>query len=108
LYSPTKERIMSTPRVESRSAKDQRVNLRVSGRQEQLIRQAAAASDRTMTDFILESVVEHAERVLADRRWFMATDEQWDELQRLLDQPLPSTAKFRALASRNSPFAEDE
>lgn len=99
---------MSTRRVESRPAKDQRVNLRVSGRQEQLIRQAAAVSDRTMTDFILESVVEQAERVLADRRWFVANEEQWDELQRLLDQPLPSTSKFRALALRESPFAEDE
>jgi uncharacterized protein (DUF1778 family) len=99
---------MSPERVEARPARDQRVNFRISGRQEQLIRQAAAASDRTMTDFILESVVEHAERVLADRRWFMATDEQWAELQRLLDEPLPSVDKFRALAKRPSPFAEAE
>lgn len=99
---------MSAQRSETRAAKDQRFNLRVSGRQEQLIRQAAAASDRTMTDFILESVVEHAERVLADRRWFLATEDQWAELQRLLDTPLPSTSKFQALARRESPFADDE
>lgn len=98
---------MSAQRSETRPAKDQRVNLRVSGRQEQLIRQAAAASDRTMTDFILESVVEHAERVLADRRWFLASEDQWTELQRLLDTPLPSTAKFQALTRRESPFADD-
>lgn len=99
---------MSTERVEPRPTRDQRVNLRISGRQEQLIRQAAATSDRTMTDFILDSVVEHAERVLADRRWFMATDQQWTELQRLLEAPLPSVNKFRALAQRPSPFAEEE
>lgn len=99
---------MPPQRAETRSTKDQRFNLRVSGRQEQLIRQAAAASDRTMTDFILESVVEHAERVLADRRWFLASDEQWAELQRLLDAPLPSTSRFEALARRESPFASDE
>ncbi len=98
---------MSSQRSETRAAKDQRFNLRVSGRQEQLIRQAAAASDRTMTDFILESVVEHAERVLADRRWFLATEEQWAELQRLLDTPLPSTAKFQTLAHRESPFDDE-
>lgn len=98
---------MAAQRSETRSAKDQRVNLRVSGRQEQLIRQAAAASDRTMTDFILESVVEHAERVLADRRWFLASEEQWAELQKLLDAPLPSTSKFQALTQRETPFAEE-
>ncbi|MCA0144818.1 DUF1778 domain-containing protein [Blastococcus sp. LR1] len=98
---------MSVQRTDARAAKDQRFNLRVSGRQEQLIRQAAAASDRTMTDFILESVVEHAERILADRRWFLASEEQWAELQRLLDAPLPSTSKFQELGRRESPFADE-
>ncbi len=51
------------------------------------ILQAAAATDRTMTDFVLESAVVEAERVLADRRWFLISDEQWDEFQRLLEQP---------------------
>ena len=99
---------MSPDRLEARPSRDQRVNLRVSSRQEKLIRQAAAASDRTMTDFILESVVQHAERVLADRRWFMATDEQWVELQRLLEEPLPSTARFRTLSQRSDPFLDGE
>ena len=89
-----------------RATRDQRINLRASARQEQLLRRAAAATDRTMTDFILDSAVERAERVLADRRWFMATDEQWEEFQRLLDAPLPSTARFEALAARRSPFGE--
>lgn len=36
-----------------------------------------------MTDFILDSAVERAERVLADRRWFIATDAQWDVENRI-------------------------
>lgn len=95
-----------TNESDSRATRDQRINLRTSVRQEQMIRRAAAATDRTMTDFILDSAVERAERVLADRRWFMATDEQWDEFERLLDAPLPSTAKFEALAARQSPFGQ--
>ena len=53
---------------------------------------------------MLESAVDRAEKVLADRRWFTASVEQWEELQRLLDAPLPSMAKFERLAARTSPF----
>lgn len=98
------------PALESdgRPTKDQRINLRTSTRQEQILRRAAAATDRTMTDFILDSAVERAERVLADRRWFIASDEQWQTFEELLDKPLPATTRFEELASRPSPFASDE
>lgn len=93
------------PETEARPTRAQRVNLRASARQEHVIRRAAAATDRTMTDFILDSAVERAERVLADRRWFVASAAQWEEFERLLDEPLPSTKRFEALAARPSPFA---
>lgn len=96
------------PESEVRAAKTHRVNLRASARQEQVIRRAAAATDRTMTDFILDSAVEQAERVLADRRWFVASDDQWREFERLLDEPLPSLERFHALAVRPHPFAPPE
>lgn len=72
-----------------------------------LIRRAAEATDHTLTEFILGSAVEHAERVLADRRWFIATEEQFTEFSRLLDEPLPSTAKLEKLFSRPSAFADE-
>ena len=90
----------------TRASKSQRFNVRVTDRQEQLIRRAAEATDRTMTDFILDSASTEAERILADRRWFVATDEQWDEFTRLLDEPLPDNAKLRRLAERKSPFGK--
>lgn len=97
---------MASPDLEPRQTKDQRLNVRISSRQEQLIRYAAATTDRTLTDFLVDSAVERAERILADRRWFVATPEQWEEFERLLDAPLPSTAKFRRLAAMESPFEE--
>lgn len=96
------------PATEARRTKAQRVNLRASERQEQVIRRAAAATDRTMTDFILDSAVKQAERVLADRRWFVTSEKQWREFERLLDEPLPSSQRFEALAARPSPFAPPE
>ena len=99
---------MSASDAATRStAKSQRINLRATQRQEALIRRAAEATDHTMTEFIMISAVEQAERVLADRRWFATTDAQFDEFIRLLDAPLPSTSKFDTLFSRRSRFATD-
>lgn len=90
-----------------KTARDQRINVRATERQEQLLRRAAEATDRSMTDFILEAASVEAERILADRRWFVADEEQWAEFNRLLDAPLPSTAKLEKLANRPSPFAAE-
>lgn len=93
---------------ETRAAKSQRINLRATERQEDLLRRAAEATDHTLSEFILGSAVEHAQRVLADRRWFAATDEQFDEFLRLLDAPLPSTSRFDRLFARRSRFIDAE
>lgn len=100
---------MSNPHAPStKTTRDQRLNFRVSVHQQSLIRRAAEATDRTVTDFILGSVLESAERVLAARKWFVANDEQWERFQELLDAPLPPMPKLRRLLQRESPFAEDE
>lgn len=90
--------------MEIKTNKNQRIAVRATERQENLIRRAAEATDRSMTDFILESASTEAERVLADRRWFMLNDAQWSEFNRLLDAPLPPSPKLDNLAQRRSPF----
>ncbi|MCA0436315.1 MAG: DUF1778 domain-containing protein [Austwickia sp.] len=85
--------------------KTERINLRATQRQEALLRQAAEAADTSMSDFILSSAVVQAERVLADRRWFVATQEQYDEFVRLLDAPM-ETPKLAALFAEESPFGK--
>lgn len=91
-----------TPNAAS-TQKTERINLRASVRQEALLRQAALEADTTMSDFILGSAVVHAERVLADRRWFVASEDQFDEFLRLLDEPMEAT-KLAALFAEESPF----
>lgn len=83
--------------------KSQRINLRASERQESILRRAADEADTSLTDFILGSAVEQAERVLADRRWFVATPEQYEEFVQLLDLPV-ATTKLAALYARDSVF----
>ncbi|MDX3658462.1 DUF1778 domain-containing protein [Streptomyces sp. ID05-26A] len=94
--------------VVQRQPKGERINLRASSLQEQVLRQAAAVTHKTMTDFILESAVTQAERVLADRRWFMLDERQWEEFERLLDLPVQDLPKMRRLLTRESPFASDD
>jgi len=91
---------MSVPTTTARS---QRINLRASERQESLLRQAAAAADTSLTEFILGSAVAHAEKVLADRTSFVASHEQYEEFVRLLDEPVP-TEKLAALFARKPVF----
>jgi len=99
---------MSTEAITTKTTRDQRLNFRASVQQQLLIRRAAAATDSTVTDFILGSVLENAERVLADRKWFVASEEQWADFQALLDAPLPPTPKLDLLLRRESPFAESD
>ena len=91
-----------------RSSRQSRLNLRASARQEQLIKAAAAATDKTMTDFVLESATVQAEKVLADRRFFVLTPEQWDRLDAVLKAPPRATPRLAALLSEPSPFGADE
>ncbi|MED5815267.1 DUF1778 domain-containing protein [Mycolicibacterium sp. 050232] len=65
-------------------------------------------SNRLIPDFILDSALESAERVLADRKWFVASEEQWVEFQTLLDAPLEPMPKLRRLLPRESPFADND
>lgn len=83
--------------------KSQRINLRASERQELILRRAADEADTSLTEFILGSAVEQAERVLADRRWFVATPEQYEEFVQLLDRPV-TTTKLATLYARDSVF----
>lgn len=68
--------------------------MRATERQEALLRQAAASSDMSLTEFILGRAITEAERVLADRRWFTSDEAQFAEFTRLLEAPLPSTEKL--------------
>ena len=91
----------------ARRARSESINLRATIRQKAVLRRAAEATDHSLTDFILGSAIDQAERVLADRRWFTASDEQFAEFLRLLDAPLPTTSKFDRLFARRSRFEPD-
>lgn len=95
---------MSEYATTERGHRDSRLNLRASQQQQQLIRSAAAALDKSMTDFVLESATANAERVLADRRWFVLSGEDWERFEALLDTPALDTPKLKRLLSEPTIF----
>jgi uncharacterized protein (DUF1778 family) len=94
----------STDIHESTSSRDARLNLRTTSAQASLIRRAAEASHKSMTDFVLESATSAAEQVLADRRWFQLTDINWTEFEAILDRPAIHKPRLAALLESEDPF----
>ena len=97
----------SQPTTERRQ-RDTRLNLRTSAQQRQLIRSAATALEKSVTDFVLESATSNAERVLADRRWFVLSEEAWTEFEALLDAPVTRTPKLATLLEKPTVFDSSE
>ncbi|MGH9184259.1 MAG: DUF1778 domain-containing protein [Acidimicrobiales bacterium] len=87
-----------------RIPRDQRFNMRMSAHQRHLIGRAAAALDKTETDFMLEAATSAAERVLTDRRWFALGDEAWSRFEELLDAPVPYENDLRELLNHPTVF----
>jgi uncharacterized protein (DUF1778 family) len=88
--------------AETRPARETRLNLRASARQDALIRLAAHATDKTVTDFILDSASNAAEQVLADRRWFMLDDSAWTAFADLLERPAVIKPRLAELLAEKS------
>jgi uncharacterized protein (DUF1778 family) len=67
--------------------KTQRVHLRVAASDDELFRNAAAATHESLSEFLVESGRERAERVLADRTRFVLSAPQWRAFTAALDRP---------------------
>ena len=67
--------------------KEHRIHLRASERDVSTINRAAASAGISVSTFILESASERAERMLADQRHFVLSDEQWRAFTKALDEP---------------------
>jgi uncharacterized protein (DUF1778 family) len=66
--------------------KRRRWAFRVETETDRVVRQAAATSQRTLTDFVVEAAVLKAERLLADRTEVALQRQQWDRFVELLDR----------------------
>jgi uncharacterized protein (DUF1778 family) len=90
-----------TTATTSRSA---RLGLRSSEAQLAVLRRAADAAHKSLTDFILDSACLAAEQTLLDQRLFMANSKDYQAFLDLLDRPARSNAGLKDLFSRQAPW----
>lgn len=86
------------------ATKDSRLAVRLSTEQDALIRHAAEAEGKNLTDFSVEAIVGHAREVLADRRLFRLDDAAWNEFQALLDRPAGPNPQLKKLLEAKPPW----
>jgi uncharacterized protein (DUF1778 family) len=89
----------------SRSA---RLGLRSSEAQLAVLRRAADAAHKSLTDFILDSACLAAEQTLLDQRLFMANGKDYQAFLDLLDRPVRSNVGLKDLFSRPAPWDQLE
>jgi uncharacterized protein (DUF1778 family) len=88
--------------TQTRAAKRARLDLRVSPEQKHLFEQAAATTQQTMTEFVVQSAQVAAHDVLADRTRFVLTPERWAAFSAAIDRKpraLPRLATFLSTPS---------
>ena len=65
---------------------------------------AARASNRSVSQFVLDSALSRAEETLPDRRRFDLNTEQWEAFMAALDAPTRDTPRLRRLLQEQSIF----
>ena len=93
-----------TSTTEAARRKQARLAVRLTPEQDTLIRDAAAASGQSLTDFVTAAAVTRAEDALADRRAFRLDDVAWDEFTAALDRPTQRIPELAALLNARAPW----
>ncbi len=85
-----------------------RLAVRLTAEQDALIRDAAAASGQSLTDFVTAAAVVRAEDTLADRRVFRLDESAWAEFSAILDRPAQRVPDLAKLLRDRAPWDEAE
>jgi uncharacterized protein (DUF1778 family) len=72
------------PTTEARS---ERIDLRTTPTTKRLLQEAAQATNKSVSDFLLDSALTAAAETLADRRLFVLDEKQWNAFMAALDAP---------------------
>ncbi len=74
-----------------------RIDIRTSPSVKQLLQNAAQASHKNVSEFLLDAGLVAADQALADRQRFALDDEQWTAFQQALDAPVRSHERLKIL-----------
>jgi uncharacterized protein (DUF1778 family) len=69
----------------TRTNRTEKLDLRITPAAKRALQSAAKASHKTLSDFVLESALQRADTVLADRHVFRLDANEWQKLLAALD-----------------------
>lgn len=81
----------------SRAPRSEKLDLRLTRDAKRALQAAAAASHRSVSEFVLESILARADETLAGRRMFTLNNKHWKAFLAALDapvRPLPRLARL--------------
>ncbi len=81
-----------------------RIGFRTTEQQQLLIRRAADVSQKSVTEFVLESACAAAENILMDQRLFFLSEAEWNHFQEVLDRPADVRPGLRRLMDEVPPW----
>lgn len=93
-----------TSMPEATRRKDARIAMRLTPDQDALIRNAAAVTGQSLTEFVTTAAMTRAEDTLADRRVFRLDDAAWTEFTAILDRPAKRVPELANLLSEPAPW----
>jgi len=86
------------------ATRSEKLDLRLTPEAKRTLNAAAAASRRSVSEFVLESALTRAEETLPDRRRFMLSEKQWKEFLAALDAPPRPMPRLKRLLNEPSIF----
>jgi uncharacterized protein (DUF1778 family) len=90
--------------MSSRTARTEKLDLRLTPEAKRRLFAAAEASHRSVSDFVLQSALERAEETLSDRRVFYLIAKQWAAFRAALDAPPKIIPELKRLLERKAPW----
>ncbi len=81
-------------------ARSERVDLRMTPAAKRTLQRAAAISNKTLTEFLLDSGLNAAYDALANHRVFQLDERRWDEFMAALSEPPGENLRLRKLLAR--------
>lgn len=82
--------------------RQERISLRLSPQSKRKLERAAAYSDKTLTDFVVDVALQKAEAVVREHEVITLTPEEWERFQEmLLNPPEPNEKLKKALAEHS-------
>jgi uncharacterized protein (DUF1778 family) len=89
---------------DSTEPKSERVDLRMTPTAKRTLQRAAAVSNKTVSEFLLDSSLSAAFDTLADRRVFQLDEAQWAAFMKALDVPPHDNPRLRQLLKTRAPW----